>query len=133
MNKVKENITCSQVMHMTEMRPEKVIIVEGTSDKKKVQKVIKEPVDIICTNGTISLSKLDEIIDEIFGKDVYILVDADEAGEKLRRQFKREFPEAEHLYIDRTYREVATAPEHHLATVLLGANIDVFTQFLDKV
>lgn len=118
---------------MTEMRPEKVIIVEGTSDKKKVQKVIKEPVDIICTNGTISLSKLDEMIDELFGKDVYILVDADEAGEKLRRQFKREFPEAEHLYIDRTYREVATAPEYHLATVLLGANIDVFTQFLDKV
>jgi toprim domain protein len=120
-------------MQMTEMRPEKVIIVEGTSDKKKVQKVIKEPVDIICTNGTISLSKLDEIIDELFGKDVYILVDADEAGEKLRRQFKREFPEAEHLYIDRTYREVATAPEYHLATVLLGANIDVFTQYLDKV
>jgi toprim domain protein len=120
-------------MQMTEMRPEKVIIVEGTSDKKKVQKVIKEPVDIICTNGTISLSKLDEIIDGLFGKDVYILVDADEAGEKLRRQFKREFPEAEHLYIDRTYREVATAPEYHLATVLLGANIDVFTQFLDKV
>jgi toprim domain protein len=120
-------------MQMTEMRPEKVIIVEGTSDKKKVQKVIKEPVDIICTNGTISLSKLDEIIDELFGKDVYILVDADEAGEKLRRLFKREFPEADHLYIDRTYREVATAPEHHLATVLLGANIDVFTEFLDKV
>lgn len=118
---------------MTEVRPEKVIIVEGTSDKKKVQKVIKEPVDIICTNGTISLSKLDEIIDELFGKDVYILVDADEAGEKLRRLFKREFPEADHLYIDRTYREVSTAPEHHLATVLLGANIDVFTQFLDKV
>ncbi|MGI8384678.1 toprim domain-containing protein [Robertmurraya sp. P23] len=118
---------------MTEMRPEKVIIVEGTSDKKKVQKVIKEPVDIICTNGTISLSKLDEIIDDLFGKDVYILVDADEAGEKLRRLFKREFPEADHLYIDRTYREVATAPEHHLATVLLGANIDVFAQFLDKV
>lgn len=118
---------------MTEERPDKVIIVEGTSDKRKVQKVVREPVDIICTNGTISLSKLDEMIDELFGKDVYILVDADEAGEKLRKQFRREFPEALHLYIDRAYREVATAPEHHLATVLLAADIDVYTQYLDKV
>jgi toprim domain protein len=30
------------------------------------------------------------------------------------------------------YREVATAPEHHLATVLLGANIDIYTQYLDR-
>ena len=59
------------------------------------------------------------------------MVDADAAGEKLRKQFKREFPEAEHLYIDRMYREVATAPVHHLASVLLGANIDVYSEFLD--
>ncbi len=65
-------------------------------------------------------------------KDVYILVDADEAGEKLRKQFKKEFPEAEHLYIDKAYKEVATAPEHHLATILLKANIDVFTEFLER-
>ena len=42
------------------------------------------------------------------------------AGEKLRKQLKREFPEAKHLYIDKMYREVATAPKYHLAAVLLG-------------
>ncbi|EFV78556.1 DNA primase [Bacillus sp. 2_A_57_CT2] len=119
-------------MTMNEGIPEKVIIVEGKSDKTKVKNIIREPVEIICTNGTISITKLDELIDTLFDKDVYILVDADSAGEKLRKQFKREFPEAEHLYIDRMYREVATAPEHHLATVLLGANIDVYTQYLDR-
>ncbi|UII55453.1 toprim domain-containing protein [Cytobacillus spongiae] len=117
---------------MDGLSTEKVIIVEGTSDRKKVHAIIKEPVEIVCTNGTISMTKLDELIDELYDKDVYILVDADEAGEKLRKQFKREFPEAEHLYIDKMYREVASAPEHHLATVLLGANIDVYTQFLDR-
>lgn len=111
---------------------EKVIIVEGTSDKRKVQRIVNEAVDIICTNGTISLSRLDEIIDTISDKDVYILVDADDAGEKLRKQFIRELPEAEHLYIDKMYREVATAPEHHLATVLLAADIDVHAEFLDR-
>ncbi len=109
---------------------EKVIIVEGRTDKKKVETVVNEPVEIICTNGTISISKLDELIEHLFNKDVYILVDADRAGDKLRKQFKREFPEARHLFIDKMYREVATAPEQHIATVLLSANIDVHAEYL---
>lgn len=109
---------------------EKVIIVEGKTDKKKVQSVVNEPVEIICTNGTISISRLDELIDTLFEKEVYIFVDADYSGEKLRKQFKREFPEAKHIYIDRTYREVATAPENHVANVLLQANIHVHTRYL---
>lgn len=109
---------------------EKVIIVEGKTDKRKVENVVNEPVEIICTNGTLSLSRLDEIIDCLYDKEVFILVDADNSGEKLRKQFKREFPEAKHLYIDRTYREVATAPDKHIASVLLQANIHVHTKFL---
>ncbi|MBV7505872.1 toprim domain-containing protein [Bacillus sp. sid0103] len=116
---------------MNDSYVDKVLIVEGKSDKNKVKKIVKEPVEIICTNGTISISKLDELIEFLEDKDVYILVDADFSGEKLRKQLKRELPQAEHLYIDRMYREVATAPVHHLATVLLGANIDVHTEFLE--
>lgn len=109
---------------------EKVIIVEGKSDKKRIESIINEPIEIICTNGTISLSKLDEIIDSTYDKDVYILVDSDDSGNKLRKQFKKELPEAEHLYIDKMYREVAAAPRNHIATVLLSANIDVNAEFL---
>ncbi|WP_078379081.1 toprim domain-containing protein [Sutcliffiella halmapala] len=109
---------------------DKIIIVEGKSDKKRIQQIINEPVHIICTNGTISVTRLDELMEDIFDKEVYILVDADDSGDKLRRLFKREFPEAEHLYIDRMYREVASAPYHHIATVLLSANIDINTEYL---
>lgn len=116
---------------MSDTYGDKVLIVEGKSDKKKVKSILKEPMDIVCTNGTISMSKLDELIDSLEDKEVYILVDADDAGEKLRKQLKREFPQAEHIYIDRMYREVATAPVYHLATVLLGANIDVHSEFLE--
>ncbi|MBL4954883.1 toprim domain-containing protein [Neobacillus sp. OS1-32] len=116
---------------MNDSYVDKVLIVEGKSDKDRVKRIVKEPVEIICTNGTISHTKLEEWIEFLDDKDVYILVDADEAGERLRKLFKREFPNAEHLYIDRMYREVATAPVHHLATVLLGANIDVYTEFLE--
>ncbi|RSK28467.1 hypothetical protein EJF36_17215 [Bacillus sp. HMF5848] len=109
---------------------EKVIVVEGKSDRKKIEAIINEPIEIICTNGTIGISKLDELIDEIVCKDVYIMVDTDTAGEKLRKQFKRELPEAVHLYVDKIYREVASAPDHHVATILLSANIDVNSKYL---
>lgn len=116
---------------MSEEYADKIIIVEGRSDKKKLLGIIKDHVEVICTNGTISLYKLDELIDSFGDREVYVLADADEAGEKLRRQFRREYPEAEHLYIDKMYKEVATAPYHHLAMVLLGANIDVHAEFLE--
>ena len=38
--------------------------------------------------GEIGLSKMDELIDQFFDKEVYVLVDADDAGEKLRKQFQ---------------------------------------------
>ena len=50
---------------MNRLNQEKIIIVEGTSDKKKVKMIVKEPLDIICTNGTISRAKLDDWIDTI--------------------------------------------------------------------
>ncbi len=108
---------------------EKVMIVEGKSDKQKVKHVIEEPVDIICTNGTISQAKLDEFAETLFDKDVYILVDADESGEKLRRQLTRS-SQASHLYIDRVYKEVASAPSQHVAEVLIRSNIRVHTKYL---
>jgi toprim domain protein len=116
---------------MNDALTEKVIIVEGKSDKKKVESIIKEPVEIICTNGTIGIAKLDELVESLENRQVYILADADAAGEKLRKHFRRELPEAEHLYIDKMYREVATAPKKHLATVLLSANIDVHKEYLE--
>ena len=113
-----------------EQLDEKVLIVEGLSDKKRVATVAKEPLEIICTNGTIGLSKMDELEESLFGKDVYVLVDADPAGEKLRKLFKQEFPEAKHLYIDREYKEVEAASYAHLAKVLLMADIEVHKEFL---
>lgn len=114
------------------MEKNKVLIVEGSSDRKKTEKLIKEPIEIVCTNGTISYSRLDEFVERFFDYDVYILVDSDTAGEKLRKQLKREFPLAKHLYIDKEYREVATAPDHHLATELVRANIDVHVNYLNE-
>ncbi|NSL52948.1 toprim domain-containing protein [Calidifontibacillus erzurumensis] len=117
---------------MNEYKSEKVIIVEGKSDKKKIAQILRDPVEIICTNGTVSIQKIEEIVDEfdLFHKEVYILADADYAGEKLRKQFKKELPNAIHIYIDKMFREVANTPDYYLALALLSKNFNVNPKFL---
>ncbi|MFC4767856.1 toprim domain-containing protein [Effusibacillus consociatus] len=105
--------------------PRKVIIVEGKKDKERLLQILDEPVEIICTYGTLSDEKIEEIIWPLQDEDVYILVDADDAGNKLRNQLKQELPNAKHLYTRRMYREVQTTPLEHLAEVLLKAHFDV--------
>ncbi|WP_100407437.1 toprim domain-containing protein [Bacillus solitudinis] len=97
---------------------DKVLIVEGTSDRKRVNKVLNEPVEVICTNGTLSEEKLETVIFPIEDKDVYILVDADDSGESLRKHLKRELPNATHLYTQREYGQVETTPLEYLIEVL---------------
>ncbi|SDK07103.1 toprim domain-containing protein [Sediminibacillus albus] len=106
---------------------EKVIIVEGRTDKVQIQKVIDEQIEIICTNGTLGVERLEELLIEydLDNKEVFILVDEDTAGHKLRKQLSIELPHAEHIYIDKTFREVAATPEAELATALLGRRISV--------
>ncbi|SHG41619.1 toprim domain-containing protein [Ornithinibacillus halophilus] len=110
----------------------KVIIVEGLTDKKQIEKVINEEVTIICTNGTLGVEKLDELLDtyDLYNKDVYILVDEDKSGKKLRKQLSNELPHAEHIYVSSEYREVATTPVNFLATALVSKRISVDPLFL---
>ncbi|WP_106498516.1 toprim domain-containing protein [Lentibacillus sp. Marseille-P4043] len=111
---------------------EKVIIVEGLTDKKQIKKVITDDVEIICTNGTLGVERFDELLYtyDLDNKDVFILVDEDNSGIKLRKQLARELPHAEHIYVSSEYREVATTPEQILATVLVSKSIAVNPIFL---
>ncbi|WP_188454037.1 toprim domain-containing protein [Virgibacillus oceani] len=111
---------------------DKVIIVEGLTDKKQIKKVITDDVEIICTNGTFAVERFDELLEtyDLDNKDVYILVDEDQSGMKLRKQLARELPHAEHIYVSSEYREVATTPEQILATALLSKCISVNPIFL---
>jgi len=97
---------------------EKVLIVEGTNDRKRVKQILVEQVDIICTYGTLSEEKLETLILPIEERDVYILVDADEAGESLRKQLKRELPNATHLYTEKRFKQVETTPMEYLTHIL---------------
>lgn len=111
---------------------DKVIIVEGLTDKKQIEKLITDQVTIICTNGTLGVAKFDELLEtyDLDNKDVYILTDEDSAGLKLRKQLQRELPHAEHIYVSGEFREVATTPESVLANALVSKRINVNPLFL---
>ncbi|TLS38786.1 toprim domain-containing protein [Pseudalkalibacillus caeni] len=104
---------------------DKVIIVEGKTDRDQLLRILDEPVDIICTYGTISFDRLEELSEELFDKDVFVLVDADDAGEKLRKQLKQEIPHAEHLYITVIHKQVAETPLNYLERILRAARFRV--------
>lgn len=103
----------------------RVIIVEGKTDKKKLEQILDEPVEIVCTYGTLGQDKLEELIAEYSEDEVCVLLDADDAGDKARRLFKQEFPNVRHVYTHRMYREVATTRLNVLAQILEGAHFAV--------
>ncbi len=112
------------------MSSDKVIVVEGRSDKLRIEMVLAEPLEIICTNGTASPTKIEELLTPYEEYEIFIFADADASGEKLRQICKRAFPEARHLYTDEKFKEVATTPLKVLASILLNAHIDVKKEFI---
>ncbi|WP_203247993.1 toprim domain-containing protein [Sporosarcina beigongshangi] len=111
------------------MTYDKVIVVEGSADKKRLARILAEPVDIICTNGTVSPYRLEELLAPYEQHELYVFVDADESGEKIRTLVRREFPNAIHLYTEKVYKEVETTPYQVLATILLEANFALHSNF----
>jgi toprim domain protein len=105
--------------------PCKAIIVEGKTDKARLLEVLNEEVEIICTYGTIKMESIENLVDLDLYHDVFVLADADEAGERLRRKIKNTFPQVKDIYTQRKYREVATTPLEILAQILRRAHCSV--------
>ncbi|SEB07715.1 toprim domain protein [Thalassobacillus cyri] len=104
-----------------------ILIVEGITDKKHINKILDDQVEILCTHGTLGVERMEEMILDynLDDRSVYILVDEDDSGHKLRKQLTYELPHAEHIYVDKAYREVATTPEPELARALLSQHFNV--------
>lgn len=103
------------------MERQKILIVEGKADRFRLQQILAEPVTIICTFGTISEYHLDELLMPYETANLYVFVDADYTGEKIRCLFTQNYPEAIHLYTDEFHKEVEATPYH-----LLGAQLDKY-------
>lgn len=112
------------------MTVEKCIIVEGRSDKLKIEPILAEDVMIVCTNGTIGEDALLSLIEPYEQCKLYTLFDADKSGEKLRKLTNRLYSEATHLFIPKTFIEVANTPRKVLAQLLSDAKFFIHKQYL---
>lgn len=115
---------------MARVFSEKVILVEGRSDKLRLLTILDESPEIICTNGTISNVKLEEILSPFESYPIYAFLDSDKSGEQIRSIVKKEYPEAIHLYTYPIYGEVENTPFGVLASILQHVNIKVKKEFL---
>lgn len=111
---------------------DKILIVEGKMDKHKLEEVLVEPVKIICTFGTMGISKLDEIIEQLDDSQIFILSDADKEGRKIRNWFKKHISEGTHIYIDPKFGEVGRCPQDYLANLLSRHGFYVDTSLIMK-
>lgn len=96
----------------------KCIIVEGRSDKEKLNSLLKEPVLIVYTNGTVDDEAMIELLDLYDGYELYCFFDRDKSGDNLRKVMKRTFSEAAHLHVPSPFIEVANTPPHILKDIL---------------
>lgn len=104
----------------------KVIIVEGKTDKERIEEILMdESVEILCSYGTMSYEKLEEWATQLEESEIYLLVDADDSGKKIRKLLNQELPNVQHLYTHRMYREVATTPIEVLTGILAHAHFEV--------
>lgn len=105
----------------------KIIIVEGLADKIQLEKVVQPSIDIICTHGTFGIEKFDMMLEkhDLDNREVYIFVDEDDAGKKLRKQLRAELSHAIDLCIHPEYVEVESAPLSHLAHILQEQGIAI--------
>lgn len=112
----------------------KIIIVEGITDKHHIQKMLTERLTILCTYGTFSIEYFDELLDtyHLFERDVYILVDEDASGLSLRRELSKELSDAHHIHVPEAYKEVAETPAHILAAILVQHNFHIKPFYLQS-
>lgn len=108
----------------------KIIIVEGKADRFRLKKILAESIEIICTFGTISEYDLDELLEPYEMDMLYVFVDADYTGERIRALFQRNYPEAIHLYTDEFYKEVEATPFQVLVEQLIQ-HFEIRQQFLE--
>ncbi|MGG4492514.1 toprim domain-containing protein [Brevibacillus reuszeri] len=111
-----------------------VIIVEGKTDKERLLRVLAEPITIICTYGSYSIEKGEQLAEKTqSASEIYLFTDEDYSGKKLRSHLMEDFPDAIHLHTQKMYGEVANTPLEVLAEILerAGFAVNVPTQELE--
>lgn len=102
------------------------IIVEGKNDRSKLRKLLNAEVRILCTFGTLNTLKLDSLHKQARYDEVYLFMDNDSSGKKIRSILRDRFPDALHIYTRKGYAGVEGTPDEYLISQLEKAGLDEF-------
>ncbi|MEK0315374.1 toprim domain-containing protein [Cohnella sp. 56] len=100
------------------------IIVEGKNDRSRLARVLSGDVPIHCTFGTLSSERIEALRKAVGRRHVYLYMDNDASGRRIRGMLRDVFPDAEHIYTRRGYAGVEGTPEEYLIQQLEKAGLE---------
>nr|WP_036630706.1 toprim domain-containing protein [Paenibacillus sp. A9] len=102
------------------------IIVEGKNDRSKLRRLLQPEVEILCTFGTLNSQKLEKLRKQVGQDEVYLFMDNDPSGRKIRAVLSDTFPDATHMYTRRGYAGVEGTPDEYVVAQLEKAGLDEY-------
>ena len=102
------------------------IIVEGKNDRSKLRRLLHPEITILCTFGTLNAKKLAALHKQVKNEELYLFMDNDSAGKKIRGVLRDAFPDAEQIYTRRGYAGVEGTPDEYLIEQLEKAGLEEF-------
>ncbi|GAA0136542.1 hypothetical protein YSY43_33830 [Paenibacillus sp. YSY-4.3] len=100
------------------------IIVEGKNDRSRLRRVLSEEITILCTFGTLNSLKLESLRQQIKDDEVFLFMDNDSSGKRIRGILRDAFPDAGQIYTRRGYAGVEGTPEEYLIAQLEKAGLE---------
>ncbi|GBF73319.1 hypothetical protein PA598K_01606 [Paenibacillus sp. 598K] len=107
------------------------IIVEGKNDRRRLRRLLAEEVDIHCSFGTPGTDQIERLLQQTEYRDVFLFMDNDASGKRIRGKLRDAFPDAEHIYTRRSYPGVEHTPVEYLIEQLEKAGLGEYIVYPD--
>lgn len=102
------------------------IIVEGKNDRSRLRRLLTPDITILCTFGTLNSARLESLRKQVKDHEVFLFMDNDSSGKKIRGILRDAFPDAVHIYTRRGYAGVEGTPDEYLIAQLEKAGLEEF-------
>ncbi|KAF6617665.1 DNA primase [Paenibacillus sp. EKM102P] len=102
------------------------VIVEGKNDRSKLRRLLDPEVNILCTFGTLNSIKLESLRQRTKHDEIYLFMDNDSSGKKIRGVLADAFPDALHMYTRKGYAGVEGTPDEYVIAQLEKAELEEY-------
>lgn len=103
-----------------------LIIVEGKNDRKALSRILSPLIEIQCTYGTLNSERIEALRKIAGDRHVFLFMDNDASGKRIRGMLAEVFPEADHIYTRKGYQGVEGTPEDYLIQQLEKAGLEAY-------